>query len=83
MARLLEALPFLAAPLEPVIGTFDSRFPRPVEVDVAAPVRTTLLVNLPAALVFMVGIFQAKMVRATAEPLFVKHHLGMEGIQEQ
>ena len=66
-----------------VTGKLKLRFPRPVEVGVAATVRATLVMNSPPAFVLKAEISQAGTVRATAEALFVEQQLSKENTQER
>ena len=53
-------------------GKLKLRFPRPVEVGVAATVRATLVKNSPPIFELKAEISQAGVVRVTAEALFVE-----------
>ena len=61
--------------IEAVTGKLKLRFPRPVEVGVAATVRASVVKNSPPAFVLKAEIWQAGTVRATAEALFVEQQL--------
>ncbi len=58
--------------IKAVTGKLKLRFPRPVEMGVAAIVRATLVMNSPPAFELKVEISQAGTVRATTEALFVE-----------
>ena len=68
--------------IKAVTGKLNLRFPRPVEVGVAATVRATLVMNSPPAFELKAEISQMGTVRATAEALFVEQQLSREDIQE-
>lgn len=58
--------------IKAVTGKLKLRFPRPVEMGVAAIVRATLVMNSPPAFELKAEISQAGTVRATTEALFVE-----------
>jgi len=69
--------------IKAVTGKLNLRFPRPVEVGVAATVRAAVVKNSPPAFVLKAEISQAGTVRATAEALFVEQQLSEDNIQER
>ena len=68
--------------IKAVTGKLNLRFPRPVEVGVAATVRATLVMNSPPAFQLKAEIWQAGTVRATAQALFVEQQPSEDNTQE-
>ena len=64
-----------------VTGKLKLRFPRPVEVGLAAIVRATLVRSSSPVFVLKAEIAQAGTVRATAEGLFIEQQLNGEDAQ--
>ena len=68
--------------IKAVTGKLNLRFPRPVEIGVAATVRATLVMNSPPACELKAEVSQAGTIRATAEALFVEQQLSQENTRE-
>ena len=69
--------------IKAVTGKLKLRFPRPVEVGVAATVRAAVVRSSPPAFVLKAEISQGGTIRATAEALFVEQQLSDENAQER
>ena len=69
--------------IKAVTGKLSLRFPRPVEVGVAATVHAALVMNSPPAFELKAEIWQGGTVRATAEALFVEQEPGGENTLER